>query len=208
MRSAAIVTFLLAAVAWGSSAAEKSADPYIVVTKTVSSGDVIIGTPVTVTVTANNIGHQPAYNVELTDVHPLGGEAPTKSAEKLASGENITISYSFTPTELGPAVIPTAECAYSPAAGDDDNTVIKSFSNYVREELDLYRGDADTTPAVRGTVMVMTAQQYDRIHSTKILELVSYFALCAVSVAVPYLLFKSKLSQIDSLFREAKKKSL
>lgn len=206
MRSAVIVSFLLAAVAWGSSAAEKGADAYVVVTKTVSSGDVIVGTPVTVTVTANNIGHQPAYNVLLTDAHPLGGEAPSKSAEKLASGENITFSYSFTPSELGPTVIPTAECVYSPAAGDD--TIIKSFSNYIREELDLYRGDTDTTPAVRGTVMVMTAHQYDRIHSTKVLELISYLALCAVPVVVPFLLFKSKLSQIDSLFREAKKKTL
>lgn len=205
MRTAVLASFLLAAVAWGASD-EKSADPYVVVTKTVSAGEVIIGTPVTVSVTARNIGHQPAYNVVLADSHPHGDEAPSKSAEKLAAGENITLSYTFTPTELGPAVIATAECGYSPAAGDD--TTIKAYSNYVREELDLYRGDADKTPAVRGTIMVMTAQQYDRIHSTKIAELLSYFVLCAVPIVVPYLLFKSKLAQIDSLFREAKKKTL
>eukprot|EP00744_Colponema_vietnamica_P010119 GILI01014328.1.p1 GENE.GILI01014328.1~~GILI01014328.1.p1 ORF type:complete len:203 (+),score=73.95 GILI01014328.1:63-671(+) len=201
MRSA-IIVFLFAAVAFSASA-EKSTDPFIVVTKSVSQGDVVIGTPVTITVTASNIGQQTAHNVQLIDKHPQGENPITKSADKLANGENVTITYSFTPVEYGSTPIGVAECTYSPTAGDE--ATVKSISNYVRENRDLYLSEKYENP-VRDTIEVMTQEQYDRLFSSKVIEFLAYLFLSGVSVVVPYLLFKSKLSQVDTLLREAKKK--
>lgn len=200
MRVLILAALLLAVVA----AADKKETPYITVTKSVSETDVIVSKPVTVTVTAFNLGQGPAYDVSIVDSHPLGSESQTKSVPKLEHGENVTLTYVIIPTELGALSVRPATVTYLTAEGETSTE--SALSNFINENQELYRGELDETPSVRGLVAVMTQDEYDALHATKIVEVIVYAVFCAIVIVFPYTLFKSKQSQVETLLREAKKK--
>lgn len=200
MRVLIVAALLLAVVA----AADKKETPYIMVTKSVSETDVIVSKPVTVTVSAINIGQGAAFDVSIVDSHPLGSESQTKSAPKLEQGENITLTYVFIPTELGTLHVRPATVTYLTAEGETNTE--SALSNFINENEELYRGEMDESTSVRGLVAVMTQDKYDALHASKILEIIVYGIFCAIVVVFPYYLYKAKQSQVETLLREAKKK--
>eukprot|EP00758_Cryptobia_borreli_P012953 Tbor_TRINITY_DN5791_c0_g5::TRINITY_DN5791_c0_g5_i1::g.20220::m.20220/K13250/SSR2; translocon-associated protein subunit beta len=206
-----IITLLLAIVATAavtsaalSTPTEEKPHPHLLIIKEIPTYDVVLSHPVTVTITVMNIGTSAAHDVHLIDPHPLGESAESKAVYTLEAGANITTTYQFIPKELGAVRIGPCEVTYVENQGD--TVTLKATSNYIREEEDLYRGDIEDSFAVRDIFSVITEEQYDKIHSKKILEMASYFFFCLFPVGMPFAMYKSKQLQVDNLLREARKK--
>ena len=185
-------------------AEEQKVLPFLVVTKEFSDRNAILGEQLTVTVVVGNYGQSPAFDVQILDKEPIGDAFQSKSIDKLNFGDNATLTYSVTPLILGTLTVGAAEVQYAVQQGQP--STYKAYSNLVREEEVFYRGEQDEESTIRGTVPVLTRDEYDKLHSMRIRELTVYVLLGAASVFFPFFMFQTRQNQIDSLVREAKKK--
>ena len=177
-------------------AAAALASPMIVVHKTVSEANVLVGGNVAVTTVAMNIGDEPATDFVLEDA----GEK--KSVAALAPQENVTIESTLTATALGELEVPVATATW---AGADASSRLRATSNVVREEeRDEKKHAVELGP--RGFVNVVTATEYERLNSRYIKETIAYALFAATIVALPYAFYRSSLAQVDALLKEARKK--
>ncbi len=183
---------------------EYKAAPFLVVTKAVSEYYVVVGNTFDVKVTVTNHGDAPAFDVSIVDSQ---GSEPAKkhSVEKLETGESAFLNYTTVAKALGDLDISRAEVTYTLSVGDSN--VLKATSNTIREEeayfLGETKGDAITN---RGTITIVTSEQYDRLHTKYIKETIGYLFVGAISVLFPFFMYRTKQNQVDQLIRQAKKK--
>ena len=184
---------------------EYKAAPFLVVTKSVSEYFVVAGDKVDVTVTVTNFGDAPAFDVVITDAQTGGEASKEKKLEKLEVGESESLNYTTTTKTLGDFEVKRAEVTYALAVGDQN--VLKATSNTIREEEAYYLGENKGDAILnRGTITVVTREQYDRLHTKYIKETIGYLFVGAISVLFPFFMYRTKQNQVDQLIRQAKKK--
>jgi uncharacterized repeat protein (TIGR01451 family) len=189
------VLLLVAAVAV--LADEKAGKPYLVVHKEVSEGAVTVGDEVKFTVTVTNHGESPAFDVQLVDKSP-NGEEQTKAVEKLETQQSVSIEYTFKSSVLGDVLAPAAKVTYLEQQGSE--TRFTSYSNLINE----HDRENFEHPS-RGELHVVTATEYERLHTRYVKEILGYILAAVVPVLFPFYMYKSKQSQIEHLLRESKK---
>ena len=197
-----IVAVLIFATLVVANEEEIKGSPLLVVKKTVSENNVVLNEKLDVVVTVTNFGQSPAFDVQITDISPTTPQ--TKEIESLGFNESLSLSYVITPDTLGPLHIGAAEVTYLAQQGDEMR--MKATSNLIREEDGIYRGEQDETPDYRGTVHVVTRDEYERINTKYIKETAAYLFLGAVPIFFPFFLYRTKQNQVDHLLREIRKK--
>jgi hypothetical protein len=183
--------------------AERKPVPFLSVHKSVSKHHVVLGESFDVTVLALNLGQAPAFDVRVKDEDPVGGAVHTGGAPQLNFGDNFTLTYTVVPKELGKITIGTATVTYTVDAGHEK--VLKAVSNTIREEEGLWRGETIDDMEMRGNVIVMTREEYDRLYSRFVKEIIAYAFLGAVLVLGPYVKYRTSQNQVEYLIRQSKK---
>lgn len=201
MRSVALllcVAVLSVAVTYA--AVDAKSKPFLVLHKEVSEDAVVVGGELTVTVSVTNFGQSPAFDVQIVDISPTGGEQ-TKAVERLDFNQTESVRYTVRATSIGVLKIGTAEASYLAQQGDESR--LKATSNLVREE----QRDETGNSRVKGTVDVVSASQYDRLHTRYIRETIGYLVLASVPVLFPFFIYTTKSAEVDLLLRESKRKA-
>jgi hypothetical protein len=175
--------------------------PFLVVTKTVSEYYVVQGNSFQVNMKVANYGDAPAYDLVLENKDL---EGKVEKIEQLDPDHVYSLNYSVTTAQVGDLPIQRALVTYALQAGDA--TVFKAWSNTIREEEAYYQGE-DKPDAVtnRGTVSIVTSEQYDRRHTKYIKETIGYLFIGAISVFFPFFMYRTKQNQVDQLIRPVKK---
>ncbi|CUG91110.1 membrane-associated protein, putative [Bodo saltans] len=203
MRAFAVVVVVALMAAACVFAEEEKPLPFVLLSKSVSSKVVVLGEKVDVTVVVTNFGQVPVYDVVVTD-KVTGGDARTQTIEVLNAFENSTITYSVVPNDFGNFRVAPAEATYALVAGE--TATHRVVSNLIREEDNEYRGEDVDDSSTRGFVSVVTREQYDRMHTKYIRESIAYLFLGAITVVFPFMMYRTKQSQVDFLIRQSKKK--
>lgn len=203
MRAFAVVVVVALLAASCVLAQEEKSFPFVMLSKSVNAKVVVLGEKVDVTVAITNFGQVPVYDVLITD-KVTGGDARTKTIEILNAFENATLTYSVVPSEYGLFTVPAAEATYALAAGESASHRV--VSNSIREEDNVFRGEDIDDASTRGVVSVVTREQYDRMHTKYIRESIAYLFIGAITVVFPFMMYRTKQSQVDYLIRQSKKK--
>lgn len=203
MRALAVVAVVVLMAAAAVFADEEKPLPFVLLSKSVSSKVVVLGEKVDVTVVVTNFGQVPVYDVQVSD-KVTGGETRTQTIEVLNAFENTTITYSVVPSEFGNFRVSAAEATYALVAGE--SATHRVVSNSIREEDNEYRGEDFDDLSTRGFVSVVTREQYDRMHTKYIRESIAYLFIGAITVVFPFMMYRTKQSQVDFLIRQSKKK--
>lgn len=203
MRAFAVVVVVALLATASVFAQEEKSFPFVMLSKSVNTKVLVLGEKVDVTVAITNFGQVPVYDVQITD-KVTGGDARTKTIEVLNAFENATLTYSVVPSEYGQFAVPAAEATYALAAGE--SAAHRVVSNSIREEDNVFRGEEFDDASTRGVVSVVTREQYDRMHTKYIRESIAYLFIGAITVVFPFMMYRTKQSQVDYLIRQSKKK--
>lgn len=176
--------------------------PLLFVSKTTSSGDLIIGASVEITVAVTNYGQSPAFDVVVSD-EVEGGKKQDRTFASIPYGATEVIRYTVTPKAVGQFPVGVATVTYNLEQGDAA-TARTAQSSIIREETAYYRGEDKDDVSFRGSVSVLTRERYDRLHATHIKETIAYVFLGLLPAAFPYLLYRTKQTQVDELLKPAK----
>ena len=152
--------------------------PFLVVSKTVSNKMVIKGGSVDITVTVFNYGSGPAYNVKLTD-DVTEAESKTKEVEALEPLENVTLTYTVTPSQYGSFAVPVAVVTYAVEASA--TAQLFAYSNQLLEEEFVFQGEQVDDLSGRGQVFVATSDGYERANTKYVKESIAYLVWLASS---------------------------
>ncbi|KAG5472917.1 hypothetical protein LSCM4_02242 [Leishmania orientalis] len=182
--------------------AEMNPHPLLFVSKTTSSDDIVLGTSVEVVVTVTNYGQSPAFDVQVSDLLE-DGSLQSKSIASIPYGVSETLRYTVTPGALGNYAVSVAEVTYNVEQGNAE-TSRKAFSNMIREGEAYYYGEGVDDESFRGVVSVLTRDRYDRLHARYIKESIAYIFLGAIPALFPYVLYRVKQSEVDTLLRHRK----
>lgn len=177
--------------------------PFVIVSKTVGNKMVVKGGAVEVSVVVFNYGSAAAYNVKITD-DVTEGEAKTKSVDVLEPLENITLTYTVTPTKYGGFEVPVAVVTYTLEASA--SAQLFAYSNQVLEENFVFQGEDVDDLSGRGQVFVATNDEYDRANTKYVKESIAYLVLAGILILFPYYTFRTKQDQVDYLIRMSRKK--
>ena len=183
--------------------AEDTLVPFLVVKKDVSETHVVVGGSLTVNITISNKGASPAFSANVVDKSPDGTEQ-TAAFEKLAPGEVQTLSYVVRSDKVGDWNLTAAEVTYKDK--EDAVKTRKAFSNLIREEEHVAYGEGSESRHVRGIVHVLSQDDYARLHSRHIKEIIAFILLGLLPVIFPFFVFRAKQNQVEHLLREANKK--
>ena len=189
------------APATGVDAPEEKQEPIIVVRKTVSEGNVVLGGSVKVKTILNNWGNSDAFDVTLTDNAPSGQKE--KKADKIGAQDTLEIEYEIPASELGRLPIGQAKASYKVSA--DATEKLSAVSNVVREEERDERKHAQEE-GERGFVNVVTAAQYERINTKYIKETIVYAIFATILIVFPFMVYKQKAAAVEAHLRECRKK--
>lgn len=211
MRALTVALFLAAVLAIAVVRADEEVEapatekgiPFLVVSKTVNNKMVIKGGSVDVTVTVLNYGSGPAFNVKLTD-DVTDGDSKTKEVEALQPLENITLTYTVTPTQYGGFAVPVAVVTYTVEASA--TAQLFAYSNQLLEEEFVFQGEQVDDLSGRGQVFVATNDEYERANTKYIKESIAYLVLAGILVLFPFYTYRTKQDQVDYLIRMSRKK--
>ncbi|CAM40463.1 conserved hypothetical protein [Leishmania braziliensis MHOM/BR/75/M2904] len=181
---------------------EMNPHPLVFVSKTTSSDDIVLGTSLEVSVTVTNYGQSPAFDVQISD-HLEDGSLQSKFIASLPYGASETLRYTVTPSALGNYAVSVAEVTYNVEQGNAA-TSRKALSNMIRESEAYYYGDGVDDESFRGFISVFTRDRYERLHARYIKESTAYLFLGAIPALFPYVLYRVKQSEVDSLLRQRK----
>lgn len=171
------------------------AAPLIMINKEASESHVLLGSKVTFTTTAVNVGDEAVSDFILED----GGEKQSVAA--LAPGENVTITTTVDAAALGELAVPVATATWG-----DANARQRATSNKVREEERNEKRHA-TELGPRGLVEVLTSAAYERRNARYIKESIVYLIFAAIVVLFPYGVYRQSQLQVDFLLKESRKKA-
>lgn len=187
----AIISLLVLCICFAAAA------PIIVLHKSVSENNVLLGTDVTISTTAINIGDESAF-----DFHMVDGDA-SKEVAVLEAQANVTVVTTIKANELGNLIVKPATASWALSAGANER--LRATSNEVREEeRDEKRHATELGP--RGYINVITASEYSRINSRFIQETVLYLLFAGAIILFPFGVYRQKQIQVDFHLKEARKK--
>lgn len=181
--------------------AEETPAPLLVIHKTVSESNVVLGGSVKVKTTVFNWGSAEAFDVEVTDNTPTGQKE--KKADVLKGEDTLVIEYEVPAAELGRLSIGQAKATY--LGSKDGAEKLTAVSNVVREEERDEKKHAQDE-GERGFVNVVTAAQYEKLNTRYIKETVVFLIYAAILVVFPFMVYKQKSAAVEAHLRECRKK--
>lgn len=181
----------------------ESTTPLVFVSKTTSSGDIVLGGSVDIIVTVHNYGQGPAFDVVVTD-ELEDGTKQERRFDSIPYAGSETMRYTVTPKALGPYPVGAATVTYNLEQGNPE-TEQTAHSSVIREDTAYYRGENHDDISFRGTVSVLTRERYDRLHARFIKETVAYLFLGVLPAVFPYVFYRGKQSQVELLLHRAKR---